>query len=107
MSDLNLSVFGGTIDRHMPDSKRPRVQRIGIAVMALPCAVFVLAFFWKAFGSRILAVLPIILVASWSGFYLLWDWIFFARPERVKKNVRITSKEWRRRQKEFYDSLPR
>jgi len=86
----------------MNDTKSPPVQCIGIGIFAMAWAIGITGLFAK-FAPRAFAVLPVVFVVSWSGLYFV-DWLLIKRPERVNKNVPITSKEWRRRQKEFYDS---
>jgi len=54
-----------------------------------------------------LLVLPVVFMVFWSGFIIFLDWLFVTRREAVKKHLPITSNEWRRRQKRFYDNLPR
>ena len=80
--------------------------RIANAIVSCALSIGITAMFDVRFGPHVLA-LPAVFVAFWSALFLLLEWLFITRPEEVKKNVPITSKEWRRRQKRFYDSFPR
>jgi hypothetical protein len=52
-------------------------------------------------------VAPIVLifVALWIGFYFTGIWVAADRPDELNRKFPITSKELRRRKKEFYDWL--
>jgi hypothetical protein len=82
------------------------VRRVANAIIAVALSTGVTAMFDVRFSPPVL-VLPAVFVAFWSALFLFLEWLFITRPEEVKKNVPITSKEWRRRQKRFYDNLPR
>jgi hypothetical protein len=91
----------------MRASKTPRIQRIGNGIISAMLAIGVTTLFGAKSGRPSLAAILVFFVAAWGLFYMLWGWVFVTRPREVKKNVPITSKEWRRRQKQFYDNLPR
>jgi hypothetical protein len=91
----------------MSASKIPRIQRIGNGIISGMLAIGVTAVFGIKLDRPPLAAILVFFAASWGLIYLAWDWFFVTRPKQVKKNVPITSKEWRRRQKQFYDNLPR
>jgi CHASE2 domain-containing sensor protein len=102
------------ISPEMSSSKTPRIERVGNAVFSGALAMGATALFGAKLthtGANLTYTSVIAIVvfyaASWGLLYLLWDWIFVTRPKQVKKNVPITSKEWQRRQKQFYDNLPR
>jgi hypothetical protein len=80
--------------------------RITNAVAAAALSLGITAMVEVRLRLHLLA-LPIVFVVAWSLFFLFLDSLFVRRAERVKKNVPITSKERGRRQKRFYDSLPR
>jgi hypothetical protein len=91
----------------MNGQKTPRVHRIGYGILSFFFAGGVTVVFNVLLNPSIFLILPVVFVTLWSGIYLFLDWLFVQRPERVKKNVPTTSEEWRRKQKDFYDSLPR
>jgi len=81
------------------------VQRIGVALCALPCAVFITIVF--NLGAQLRPIVAVIFLVSFCACYLVWYWIFFTRSEELKKKLPISSKELQRKTKEFYDGLPR
>jgi hypothetical protein len=91
----------------MDGPKTPRIERIGCGVMSGTLAIGVTVLFGAKLVHPSPAILLIFFAASWGLIYLLWEWAFITRPRQVRKNVPITSKEWRRRLKQFYDNLPR
>ncbi len=93
----------------MESPKIPRIERMGYGIISGSLAIGLTALFAAKLTWGPLAILfsLIFFAASWGLLFLLWNWVFVTRPKRVKKNVPITSNEWRRRQKQFYDNLPR
>ena len=51
------------------------------------------------------AILLLILIALWAGFFLAGIWVFLYRPAELSRKFPIRSEELRRRKKEFYDWL--
>ena len=100
--------------QEMSGPKTLRIQRVGNAAFSGALAMGATAGIGgrltnggsKLTYSSVIALL-VFFAAFWGLLYLLLDWIFITRPKQVKKNVPITSKEWQRRQKQFYDNLPR
>jgi hypothetical protein len=85
--------------------KRTVVQLVGICLIALPFPVFLTLAIAVRHPSRALAL--VVFVASLCASGLVMEWLFFTRPEELKKKLPISSKELRRKTKDFYDSLPR
>jgi len=54
-----------------------------------------------------LHILPILLIFSalWIGFYFAGIWAIIDRPAELNRKFPISSRELRRRKKEFYDWL--
>jgi hypothetical protein len=88
----------------MTEPRRSLLQRVGLCLTALPFAVFVTVMF--SIGHRSIPALLAMLVASFCASVLVMKWAFFTRPEELKRKLPISSKELRRKAKEFYDNLP-
>jgi disulfide bond formation protein DsbB len=56
--------------------------------------------FWS--GTRI-ALIVIMFIALWIGFYFAGIWTMVERPAELNRKFPISSKELRRRKKAFYD----
>jgi hypothetical protein len=83
------------------------LYRAGLWVCALaPATLVTIAIegFDPRLGPGI--VLSVFLV-SWVASYFVADWIMFERSDELRKKYPISSKELRRKNKEFYDNLPR
>ena len=92
----------------MTEPKRTRVQRIGIGLYALCAAVLVTIAMPKLPPSPYFRVILVLFsVVFFVASLFVWNWILFVRPTELNKKLPISSKELRRRKKEFYDSLPR
>jgi ammonia channel protein AmtB len=91
----------------MDGPKTSRIERIGCGIFSGMFAIGLTAMFGAKMARPSLTAVVVFFAASWGLIYLLWEWVFITRPQQVRKNVPITSKEWKRRQKGFYDSLPR
>jgi hypothetical protein len=89
------------------DAKKNRVQRIGVWFYAVASAL--LLMIGVPHFSTKMGLLPTTLIFSglFIGFYFAWRWVFFERLDELDKKFPVSSKELRRRKKEFYDSLPR
>jgi hypothetical protein len=86
---------------------RYRIRPVGSSMYAMASAVLAtiaILPFYPALRPR--SVL-LIFVGLCVVFYFVWIWVFYERPAELEKKVPISSKELRRRKKEFYDSLPR
>ena len=85
--------------------QRP-LYRVGLWVCALaPATLVTIAIQSMKPSLRLGAVLSIFLVA-WFASHLVGHWAMFERPAELRKKLPISSKELRRREKEFYDNLP-
>jgi hypothetical protein len=85
----------------MRDQSKSLVQRIGAWLYALASAVLALV----AFHPNVRPIfLFVIFVAMWLLFRIVWGWIFFQRRAEL---IPVSSKELRKRKKEFFDSLER
>jgi len=40
-------------------------------------------------------------------FYSILEWVFWNRPDEIRKRIPTSGKELRRQQKEFFDNLPK
>jgi hypothetical protein len=89
----------------MIEPKRSLLQQIGIALCALPFAALVTVVFRTS--SQFRPILGIVFVVAYCVSYLVLYWVFFTRPEYLRKKLPISSKELQRRTKEFYENLPR
>jgi hypothetical protein len=88
----------------MQGESKPLVQRLGSWLYALASAVLALV----AFHPNVRPIfLLVIFVAMWLLFRIVWGWIFFQRRAELDKKIPVTSRELRKRQKEFFDSLER
>ena len=86
------------------------MKRVALIVFSGVLALAVSVGFGASLVVRPLLVALFSLIffaASWGLFYLFWEWLLVTRPNQVRKNVPITSAEWRRRQKQLYNNLPR
>jgi hypothetical protein len=52
-----------------------------------------------------LTLVIVIFICLWIGFYFTGVWIVVDRPAELEKKFPISSREHRRRKKEFFDSL--
>jgi len=98
--------------------EKPRWQSsvlsVGTAILsALFSAGFVLIiwkrFIWQQLGPTfgVFAMLFLIFVVLAGAFYVLVTWFFFEHPAEIAKKLPISSSELRRKQKEFFDNLPK
>jgi hypothetical protein len=51
--------------------------------------------------------LLIVFFLLWILFSFVWRWVFFERSAELDKKIPVSSKELRKRKKEFFDSLER
>jgi hypothetical protein len=82
------------------------LYRVGLWVCALASATLVTVAVESStphFGPG--AVLSIFL-AAWVASYFVGHWVMVERPAELRKKYPLSSKELRRRDKEFYDNLP-
>lgn len=86
------------------------MRHAGNIVLAVPLAAGAALIAWKLSFWRILsqtlgfAFFLVTFVVFAVVFYSLLEW-YAQRPDEIAKRVPITSKELRRRTKEFYDNL--
>ena len=90
----------------MARTKKPlsRLSLISIFLAALGSSVLVTVAFGGLIPGSRLRVLFFVLFFIGSAF--MWYWFVSVRPAELKKKLPITSEEWHRKQKEFYDNLP-
>jgi predicted PurR-regulated permease PerM len=97
--------------------KRPAwdvsVSHVGYIVLAAQLAALATLIVWKLSISRVIsqaiglvAFLVTFLIFS-VVFYSLLGWLFWKGPDEIAKKVPTSSKELRRKTKEFYDNLPK
>ncbi len=83
------------------------LYRIGLWVCGLaPATLVTVAMEGFAPHLRPGTVVSVFLVA-WVASYFVGYWIMIERPAELRKKLPTSSKELRRRTKEFYDSLDR
>ena len=88
----------------MKGESKPLVQRVGTWLYALASAVLALA----AFHPNVRPIfLLVIFVAMWLVFRIVWGWVFFQRRAELDKEIPVSSKELRKRKKDYLDSLER
>jgi hypothetical protein len=96
--------------------EKPRWQSsvlsVGTAILsALFSAGFSLMiwkrFIWQLSPTFGFAVLFLIFVVLAGAFYVLVMWFFFEHPGEIAKKLPVSSSELRRKQKEFFDNLPK
>lgn len=82
------------------------LYRVGLWVCALGSATLVTGAM-EGFTPHLRpgVVLSIFLLA-WVASYFVGHWIMLERPAELRKKYPVSSKELRRRDKEFYDNLP-
>ena len=51
--------------------------------------------------------LLVIFIAMWLLFRVVWGWVFFQRCAELDRKIPVSSKELRKRKKEYFDSLER
>jgi hypothetical protein len=97
--------------------EKPRWQSsvlsVGTAIQTALIAAGFALIIWRRFIWRQLsptfgfAVIFLIFVVLALAFYVLWIWVFFEHPTEIAKKLPISSKELRRKKKEFFDNLPK
>src|SRR5579863_4466475 len=95
-------------DHHSTQPQKRRILfRAGVGICSLVPAIFLTI----VIGGFNPALKPgaffLIFAGAYCAAYFVWNWIFFERTAELDKKLPITSKELRRRTKEFYDNLPR
>ena len=87
------------------------VGHVGMIVMAVPLAGVAALIVWKLSIWRlisqtlgIVAFLVTFIVFA-IVLYSLFEWLFWTRPDEIAKRVPTSSKELRRKTKQFFDSL--
>jgi len=91
----------------MSRTGKPRVQRVGAWLYALGSAVLTVVAFgglYPDFRPRFLLIAFLVL---WILFSFGWRWVFFERGPELDKKIPVSSKELRRRKKEYFDDLQR
>ena len=87
-------------------------RHAGNVVLAVPLALGVALIVWKlsfwrlvssTLGHIFFVVAAIVLAVV---FYSMLEW-YWNRPSQLAKRIPISSKELRRRKKQFYDNLPK
>ena len=89
----------------MTRTGKPRVQRVGVWLYALGSAVLTIVAFgglYPDFQPRSLLIVFFVLSIIFS---FVWRWVFFERGPELDRKIPVSSKELRRRKKEFFDDL--
>ncbi|MCU1305237.1 MAG: hypothetical protein JWQ87_5521 [Candidatus Sulfotelmatobacter sp.] len=97
--------------------EKPRWQSsvlsIGTAILStLFSAGFALIIWKRSIWQQLsptfgFAMVFLIFVVLAGAFYVLVMWFFFEHPAEIAKKLPISSSELRRKQKEFFDNLPK
>ena len=88
------------------------MRHVGNVVLAVPLAVVVALIvwrlsFWRLISSTVgLIAFVVSAVVFAAVFYSILEW-YWDRPDELAKRLPISSKELRRKKKQFYDSLPK
>jgi hypothetical protein len=90
-----------------PKPRKRLFVRIGITATALPAATLLTVLIRSMNPGLRPGAVFVIFLGACIACYLVWNWIFFERAAELEKRIPISSKELRRRTKEFYDNLPR
>jgi predicted PurR-regulated permease PerM len=89
------------------------VGHVGRIVVAVPLAVGAALIVWKLSIWRLISqtlgvtAFLVTFVVFAVVFYSLLEWLFWKRPDEIAKRVPTSSKELRRKTKQFFDSLPK
>ena len=86
---------------------KPRVQRVAAWLYALSSAALTVGAFGGLYPSFRPRSLLIVFLVLWILFSFVWRWVFFERGPELKKRIPVSSKELRRRKKEYFDDLQR
>lgn len=102
---------------HLTGPKRPSWQSsmlsLGTLVMMAAIAAGIALIIWRAFIWQRLSpavgfgVLFLIFVVLTFALYVVWMWVFFVHPPEIAKKLPTSGKELRRKQKQFFDNLPK
>jgi membrane protein implicated in regulation of membrane protease activity len=88
------------------------MRHAGSAVLAIPLAVCAALILWKlSFWRLISSTVGLVAFAVYAVvfiivFYSIFEW-YWHRPDELAKRLPISSKELRKKTKQFYDSLPK
>jgi hypothetical protein len=89
------------------------VGHVGRIVMAVPLAGVAALIVWKLSIWRLISqtlgivAFLVTFIVFTIVFYSLFEWLFWTRPDEIGKRVPTSSKELRRKTKQFFDSLPK
>jgi hypothetical protein len=83
------------------------LYRVGLWICALVPAALVTAAIQGSNADLRSGVTLAIFTLSWIASYFVAHWAMFERSAELRRKYPVSSKELRRRQKEFYDNLPR
>jgi len=92
------------IERPEPYKRQTRLRSILSIVLGAITALFPVSVAWNL--DRNLPLIAVLAVYVGSAVLVSFAWrLYFDRPEELRKRLPISSKEHRRRKKEFYDWL--
>ena len=89
------------------------VGHVGRIVMAVPLAGGAALIVWKLSIWRLISqtlgivAFLVTFVVFAVVMYFFLEWLYWKRPEEIAKRVPTSSKELRRKTKQFFDSLPK
>ena len=85
--------------------KRNRVQRVAVWLYALFAAVLTTLVIFQVKPQIHPFSLAVVFGILFFAFLCAWRWLFFERIAELDRKIPISSKELRKRKKEFFDSL--
>ena len=85
---------------------RDHLRPFGVSMYAIASAVLTIIAIWPLNVVQ-WHLLLLMFIGLCIAYYFVWNWVFYERPAELEKKLPITSKELRRRKKEFYDSPPK
>lgn len=89
------------------------VGHVGRIVMAVPLAAGAALIVWKLSFWRVISqtlgvvAFLVTFVVFAVVLYSLLEWLFWKKPDEIAKRVPTSSKELRRKTKQFFDGLPK
>jgi hypothetical protein len=91
----------------MAGLQESRVNRIAAWLYGLSSAALATLAIREFLPSLGIRPFALIFFGLWIVSVFAWRWIFFDRPRELDRKMPISSRELRKRKKEFFDRLPR
>jgi len=84
---------------------KDNIGRLSGVVLATTCATLVAVIAYGIWPELRAASLLLVWIGFWIAFYATGVWASIVRPAELAKKIPVSSKELRRRTKNFYDQL--